>query len=95
MQFGEMQMPVLIGTPGSIRRATVSLHPQLEDAIASALSKGNSVALVAVDGVAMALFEVGDSLRVDARQTIAALKNRDIDSWLISGDSQEAAMQIA
>ncbi|NDA58243.1 MAG: HAD family hydrolase, partial [Actinobacteria bacterium] len=28
-------------------------------------------------------------------QTIAALKNRDIDSWLISGDSQEAAMQIA
>ena len=95
MQFGEIQMPVLIGTPASIRRATVSLHPQLEDAIASALSKGNSVALVAVDGVAMALFEVGDSLRVDARQTIAALKSRNIDSWLISGDSQEAATQIA
>jgi Cu+-exporting ATPase len=95
MQFGGIQMPVLIGTPASIRRATVSLHPQLEDAIASALSKGNSVALVAVDGVAMALFEVGDSLRVDARQTIAALKSRNIDSWLISGDSQEAATQIA
>ncbi|NBP12654.1 MAG: HAD family hydrolase [Actinobacteria bacterium] len=83
MQFGEAQMPVLIGTPASIRRATISLHPELEAAISSALSKGNSVALVAVDGVAMALFEVGDSLRVDARQTIAALKNRDIDSWLI------------
>ncbi|NBO07487.1 MAG: heavy metal translocating P-type ATPase, partial [Actinobacteria bacterium] len=95
MQFGEAQMPVLIGTPASIRRATVSLHPQLEDAISSALSKGNSVALVAVDGVAMALFEVGDSLRVDARQTIASLKSRNIDSWLISGDSQEAATQIA
>ena len=95
MQFGEAQMPVLIGTPASIRRATVSLHPQLEDAISSALSKGNSIALVAVDGVAMALFEVGDSLRVDARQTIAALKSRNIDSWLISGDSQEAATQIA
>lgn len=95
MQFGDAQMPVLIGTPASIRRATVSLHPQLEDAIASALSKGNSVALVAVDGVAMALFEVGDSLRVDAMQTIAALKSRNIDSWLISGDSQEAATQIA
>ena len=95
MQFGDTQMPVLIGTPASIRRATVSLHPQLEDAISSALSKGNSVALVAVDGVAMALFEVGDSLRVDARQTISALKSRNIDSWLISGDSQEAATQIA
>ena len=95
MQFGDTQMPVLIGTPASIRRATVSLHPQLEDAISSALSKGNSVALVAVDGVAMALFEVGDSLRVDARQTISALKSRNIDSWLISGDSKEAATQIA
>jgi Cu+-exporting ATPase len=95
MQFGETQMPVLIGTPASIRRATISLHPELEAAITSALSKGNSVALVAVDGVAMALFEVGDSLRVDARETITALKNRDIDSWLISGDSQEAARQIA
>jgi Cu+-exporting ATPase len=95
MQFGETQMPVLIGTPASIRRATISLHPELEAAITSALSKGHSVALVAVDGVAMALFEVGDSLRVDARETIAALKNRDIDSWLISGDSQEAARQIA
>jgi Cu+-exporting ATPase len=53
------------------------------------------VALVAVDGVAMALFEVGDSLRVDAKQTIAALKGRGIESWLISGDNQEAASQIA
>ncbi|KRO73484.1 MAG: hypothetical protein ABS00_05660, partial [Actinobacteria bacterium BACL2 MAG-120920-bin34] len=95
MQFGDAQMPVLIGTPASIRRATVSLHPELEEAISSALSKGNSVALVAVDGVAMALFEVGDSLRVDARETIAALKERSIESWLISGDSQEAAKQIA
>ena len=53
------------------------------------------MALVAVDGVAMALFEVGDSLRVDAKQTIAALKERGIESWLISGDNQEAASQIA
>ncbi|MBM3656471.1 MAG: heavy metal translocating P-type ATPase [Actinobacteria bacterium] len=95
MQFGEQQMPVLIGTPASIRRATVSLHPQLEDAISSALARGNSVALAAVDGVAMALFEVGDSLRVDARETIAALKTRNIQSWLMSGDSQEAAREIA
>jgi Cu+-exporting ATPase len=43
----------------------------------------------------MALFEVGDSLRVDAKETIAALKERDIESWLISGDNQEAARQIA
>jgi Cu+-exporting ATPase len=95
MQFGDKQMPVLIGTPASIRRATISLHPQLEEAISSGQWRGSSVALVAVDGVAMALFEVGDSLRVDAKETIAALKERDIESWLISGDNQEAARQIA
>lgn len=93
--FGEREMPVLIGTPESIRRATISLHPEIESAISAARLHGNSIAVVAVDGVASAVFEVGDALRADAAETIAAFHSRKIETWLITGDNEAAAHQIA
>jgi len=42
-----------------------------------------------------AVFEVGDTLRTDAKDTIAEFTHRDIDTWLITGDSEAAAHQIA
>ena len=95
IRFGDRDMPVLIGTPESIRRATVSLHPELEAAVSGARLRGNSVAVVAVDGVAAAVFEVGDTLRNDAKETITEFHQRNIETWLITGDSQAAAHQIA
>ena len=93
--FGENSLPVLIGTPESIRRATVSLHPEIESAIAAARLRGNSLAVVAADGVAVAVFEVGDSLRTDAASTIKAFQERKIQIWLITGDNEAAAHQMA
>ena len=93
--FGENSLPVLIGTPESIRRATVSLHPEIESAIAAARLRGNSLAVVAADGVAVAVFEVGDSLRTDAATTIKAFQERKIQIWLITGDNEAAAHQMA
>lgn len=95
VSFGENSLPVLIGTPESIRRATVTLHPEIESAIAAARLRGNSIAVVAVDGVAVAVFEVGDSLRTDAAATIKAFQERKIQIWLITGDNEAAAHQIA
>lgn len=95
VNFGEKELPVLIGTPESIRRATVSLHPELEAAISAARLRGNSVAVVAVDGIASAVFEVGDTLRSDAASTINEFQRRSIDVWLITGDSEASAHQIA
>lgn len=93
--FGEKEMPVLIGTPESIRRATVSLHPELESAISAARLRGNSVAVVAVDGIASAVFEVGDTLRSDAAATIKEFHQRSIETWLITGDNEASAHHIA
>ena len=95
IRFGDRDMPVLIGTPESIRRATVSLHPELEAAVSGARLRGNSVAVVAVDGVAAAIFEVGDTLRNDAKETITEFHQRNIETWLITGDSEAAAHQMA
>lgn len=93
--FGESLLPVLIGTPESIRRATLTLHPEIESAIAAARLRGNSIAVVAVDGIAVAVFEVGDTLRSDAAETIKAFQDKKIDCWLITGDNEAAAHQIA
>ncbi|MFM8191982.1 MAG: heavy metal translocating P-type ATPase [Actinomycetota bacterium] len=95
VEFNGKEMPVLIGTPESIRRATVSLHPELESAISAARLRGNSIAVVAVDGIACAVFEVGDTLRSDARSTIEEFHRRSIETWLITGDNEASAHQIA
>ena len=95
VDFDGREMPVLIGTPESIRRATVSLHPELESAISAARLRGNSIAVVAVDGIASAVFEVGDTLRSDARSTIAEFHRRSIETWLLTGDNEASAHQIA
>ena len=95
VDFDGREMPVLIGTPESIRRATVSLHPELESAISAARLRGNSIAVVAVDGIASAVFEVGDTLRRDASSTIAEFHRRSIETWLLTGDNEASAHQIA
>jgi Cu+-exporting ATPase len=95
VQFNETVLPVLIGTPESIRKATVTLHPEIESAIAAARLRGNSLAVVAVDGLALAVFEVGDTLRADSAATINSFHDRKIQTWLITGDNEAAAHQIA
>jgi Cu+-exporting ATPase len=73
----------------------VALDQQLIDAIAAAKSASYTTSLLAVDGVAIALFATGDVLKADAAQTIAALRERGIESWLVTGDHQDSALLIS
>ena len=86
---------VIIGSPESVTHSTTPLDPIFLDAIARAKSRGDSTALLAVDGVAIALFVAGDEVRSDAHQTIEALENKGISSWLVTGDHLESAQNIA
>ena len=95
LQFSERLAPVIIGSPESIRRATISLHPDLERAISSSKAHGNSISLIAIDGIAAAAIETGDSIRSDASSVISELKKRDIQSWMATGDNTESAQSIA
>jgi Cu+-exporting ATPase len=65
------------------------------EAISLAKASSHSTALLAVDGVAIALFAAGDVIKSDARQTIDALRDRGIESWLVTGDHQASANLIA
>jgi Cu+-exporting ATPase len=88
-------MVVIIGSPESVAHSAVALDPQLVEAISAAKAASYSTSLLAIDGVAIALFATGDVLKSDAAETIAALRARGIESWLVTGDHQESAQLIA
>jgi Cu+-exporting ATPase len=67
--------------------------------ITAAIQRGHdaglSVSVLAWDGVALAVFAVGDELKADAAETIAKLNSAGITPWLLTGDSEDAAQSIA
>lgn len=88
-------LPVLLGSPSSIAKATLSLPREISVAVDEARMRGNSISILAIDGASILAFEVGDSLRSDARETIQSLNKKGIQIWLISGDSHEAVSTVA
>lgn len=92
--FGK-NMVVIIGSPESVSHSTVALDSSLISAIEYAKKKSHSASLLAVDGVAIALFATGDIIKADSAETIAALSKRGVESWLVTGDHLDAALTIA
>jgi Cu+-exporting ATPase len=85
---------LLVGSPISIAKSSAEFHPKLKAAIEQADARGNSIAVVSIDGVAYGVFEVGDSLKSDAAASIAKLQKKGIDTWLVTGDSATAAISM-
>jgi Cu+-exporting ATPase len=85
---------LLVGSPLSIAKSSTEFHPQLKSAIEAGTARGNSIAVVAVDGIAYGVFEVGDSLKIDADKAISNLHDQKINTWLVTGDSATAAIAM-
>jgi Cu+-exporting ATPase len=85
---------LLVGSPISIAKSSAEFHPKLKAAIEQADARGNSIAVVSIDGVAYGVFEVGDSLKSDATASVAKLQNKGINTWLVTGDSATAAIAM-
>ena len=92
--FGK-NMVVIIGSPDSVTHSATALDGALIEAVARAKANSHTASLLAVDGVAVALFATGDLIKPDAPATISALGERGIESWLVTGDHQESASKIA
>ncbi len=91
-----MQSPVvLIGAPAAIAHSCTEFHPEIKAAITEGQSAGLTVSVLAWDGVALAVFAVGDELKSDAPATVSALKAMGITPWLVTGDSSEVAATVA
>lgn len=93
--LGKISPVVLIGTPRAIAHSATTFDSQITEAITQAEGNGHSVSVLAWDGVAIAVFEIGDQLKVDAAKTITALKDRGITPWLITGDNEQSANATA
>jgi Cu+-exporting ATPase len=85
---------VLIGSPVSIARATTEFSPTLTQAINSAIQRTNSVAVLAIDGLAYGVFEIGDQIKPESKLAIERLNKTGINTWLVTGDSESAAIAI-
>jgi Cu+-exporting ATPase len=86
---------IIIGSPESVAHSSTEIDPALTAAIATAKNEAKSASLMAIDGVAIALFVVGDVIKSDAPATIAALRKRGITPWLLTGDHNDAAIAVA
>ena len=92
----ETQSPVvLIGSPAAVAHSCTDFHPEIKAAVTAGQNAGLTVSVLAWDGVALAVFAVGDQLKSDAAETITNLKSMGITPWLVTGDSAEVATAVA
>lgn len=95
VNLGTHSPVVLIGSPAAVAHSTTTFHPLITAAVDRGHTAGLSVSVLAWDGVALAVFAVGDELKSDASDTILQLKHAGITPWLLTGDSEDAAQSIA
>ena len=86
---------VLIGSPAAVAHSSTEFHADIKSAIERGQTAGLTLAVLAWDGVALAVFAIGDQLKTDAAQTVADLRDMGITPWLITGDSSEVAASVA
>ena len=90
-----IQSPVvLIGSPSAVAHSCSAFHPEIKLAIAAGQAQGLTVSVLAWDGVALAVFAVGDELKSDAADTVEALRVLGITPWLVTGDSEQVAATV-
>jgi Cu+-exporting ATPase len=85
---------VLIGSPLSIARATTEFSPKLTEAINAATQRANSVAVLAIDGLAYGVFEIGDQIKPESKLAIERLHKAGVNTWLVTGDSESAGISM-
>jgi P-type Cu+ transporter len=93
--IGSQSPVVLIGSPAAVAHSSTEFHADIKSAIERGQTAGLTLAVLAWDGVALAVFAVGDQLKTDAAQTVSALRDMGITPWLITGDSSEVAASVA
>jgi Cu+-exporting ATPase len=93
--IGGQSPVVLIGSPAAVAHSSTEFHSEIKSAIERGQAAGLTLAVLAWDGVALAVFAVGDQLKSDAAETVAALRVMGITPWLVTGDSSEVAATVA
>jgi len=84
---------VLIGTPQFLRNEAVDTSP-LEGAYTRLLEQGKTTILVSVEGKAVGVLAVADTVKEGARDAISELHHMGIEVVMITGDNRRTAETI-
>ena len=95
VSIGGQSPVVLIGSPAAVAHSSTEFHAEIKSAIERGQAAGLTLAVLAWDGVAIAVFAIGDQLKSDAAATVTALREMGITPWLVTGDSSEVAASVA
>ncbi len=85
---------VLVGSRRLLEGAGVAWRDYAE-ALERLESDGKTAMLVAVDGEAVGVIAVADTLKADSEQAIAALHELDVETAMLTGDNARTAQAIA
>lgn len=86
---------VLVGNQRLLDEGQIVLPASLAQQAAQLANAGRTPMFVVVDGRAVGLVAVADTVKADARQTIALLKGRGIEPVMITGDNARTAAAVA
>jgi P-type Cu2+ transporter len=86
--------PVLIGTIKLMKENGVPLNV-LEQKINEFLARGETIMILAVNGIVKAVVGVTDPIKPSAAKTVERLKNLGIEIAMITGDNQMTAEKVA
>ncbi|MBI5448817.1 copper-translocating P-type ATPase, partial [Candidatus Gottesmanbacteria bacterium] len=89
------QTYILIGNKKLMDKERVPLAPELEKKSQQWMAEGKTLAYVAVANKHVALIAIADTIKTEAKDTVAALKRMGITVWMITGDNEVTARAIA
>ena len=85
---------VIVGNPTFLGARGIDLKT-LAGRLAALEEKGRTVIAVGRDGRALGILALGDALKADAVETVAALRRAGLNPVLVTGDNERAARRVA
>jgi Cu+-exporting ATPase len=102
VRFAKIEKPLMVThfqiTPGAGAAGRVNLNGTSAIVLIgspAAVAAGLSVSVLAWEGVALAVFAVGDSIKPEAQAAISVMASRGLTVWLLTGDHVEVALNTA
>ena len=86
---------LLAGNAALLAEAGLSLPPEAEEAAQACREKGCTVIFLASGGAVTGLLALADTVRDDAADTVARVRETGVEPVLLTGDHENAARQVA
>jgi Cu+-exporting ATPase len=86
---------LIVGRPALLESTGILLPPELAAAMDEAQACGQTAVAAAVDGVAVAVLAVSDTVKPGAEEAITRLRALGLKPILLTGDNQRAAAAVA